>query len=993
MTLDVYAQHRIWAARCYINGQPQRLAQPLPSRRIGFDTARSTAEAFLIDVPATQTGQAAFVDVGWNGELVRLFTGRIDQPSANQPALNRKITLVDENGKLRKRLTTNITWDNRNFVDAVFDVLQQVGADRVSYVYDPGLVLGPNYPITIDASKESAAEVFRQLLEYGGCTAWVAPDGGMRIDNITPIPASSYATLPDGTPMIYAYGATGWELGLTGSAFSMANAEGLTSSVTITGPKRADGVTPTGSATLPAEGESYSAQLRYVQNSVDAQSIAVRELSKRGVTPVVVSVTAPFNPYILPGQTIGFRDERLGYNSTAGAFVWSVSNNGPEMTLTLYVGTHVADGYTGPQPPVAVATLVHVEQEPVLVAGVEETAYFVQMDGSASYTPTGSIVLYDWSAPGASPSTSTEQRPLFVYDDITGRTITLTVTSDTGQINTVSVVVPTAAADIVTRQLSVAEGASGWAVLLDATGWQSLTRGGQSCTAVPSFNEGGPLLSGWSDGAIYTLDTSTVPATLVARGTVTGSVACVFVNEENRANVLVCAGTKLYRSSSGGASFTLLYDFGVGNTTRDAQSSPSNVNEIRVAAGEKTYVSFDGATFTAAISGASGTTAGPLASAPWGHACVFSGGASATDALKFEEGYGVAWTEVVSPPTSLTSIYPLLTTPGFVAGDGAGNLYLISQVGVNFNATSIPVSYPGAAIPDAIRDGQLDGLAFLATTAGALKLVNNATLYALRANAALQIGYGALSSTVIHRGARVYLFPSGASGAADRIWVLDTTNETWSDIVPPVSGWNWLSFDISPLNSNHWLLLGNRLNSPLFDVQSGKIVGLGTSTPVLWVSTDGGATWTGIDVTHPYVTTLATSPGTSDPPLFSKADIQEARWSTSESGAWSMVGGDDDAMRYWFHRGDLTNATLQGTYETAMEAINVVAGVGTDVITEVGFAGGYRGIRYAAGATWTTTPGTTDIGPNAVRMVRGFGTSSRADPPLSDGRPADLRDR
>lgn len=884
MALDITAQHREYSAVAQLDGQTEFL-RDIPRRRIGFDSERSAADLALLNVPSYGGGEDGTVDYGWNGESVRFFTGLIHTPAAASPSIDRSVRLMDKLGLLiQKSFTDDITWSSRDFDDAVRDVLTGVGvaSSDIAYIYDPGITLGGTYSITI-GKNESPAEVFRQLMEYGGTKAIVYPSGKIYILDVSGIPTARYAKLPSGEEIIYAFGASGDELPMIEASWTLETIENPVVNVTITGPTRSDGVTPSGNAVLSGQsGRPWSRQYRFVQDATTADTIADRELSERAVPRRMVGFRADANPYLMPGMTIGFRDETVGITTTTAGVVWSVAIDGEVMTVSLVLGLHIIDGPTTLLPPVAVPTIITIEKQLVIIAGSTVVRYFVQMDGSASYDPDGNVQTYAWTATGATPSSSSEVKPLFVYVTLDGsQQITLTVTDDLGQTNAVTVTLPASTdSSIVRRQLLIAEGTTGLTFLNDGETFQTFPRAGQSCTAVPAINEKGTLISGWDDGAIYKINderTAIESLTTLAGG----QINALWVNEGDANNILAGAGSKLYQASDG-ATYVLRKD--VGATINDCQNSPANVNEVRVAAGQYLKLSFDGGvTFSDVITGAAGTTARMIATAPWGHACVFIGGAATADAIKFEEGYTVDWSDVASPPTALRTITALLDTQGFVVGDGGGKLYKLLWDGSGFDATDIATISGTPSIDDGIRDGKLSGLHFYATTDGTRKLVNLATIYDVRNTAAIQIGYGAIGRYVVPGTVELLCLTKGiASGGVGHYvpgvgWTLKN-----SGLPTGVIYGRWVAGN--PFNADEWLLLINTSNNHDYKRTAGAIKCNDSTTDPLWYTADSGATFTAVSLT------LDAS--------FADLGINQVEFSTTTDGNWFLVGrrtslGDD----------------------------------------------------------------------------------------------------
>lgn len=878
MGMDMFATHREYLTVSRLNAQTQYL-RDLPRRRIGFDAERSSCDLYMLNTPAYNGSEPGSCDFGWNGLMQRFFTGIIQTPSAASPSFDRSVKLVDKLGLLiQNSFESDITWTSRAFDDAVTDVLTGVGVDAadIAFIYDPGITLGGTYDIVIKTS-ESPAEVFRQLMDYGGTKAIVYPNGKIYVLDISGIPTASPAKLSDGTAMIYAYGATGVELPIIDSSWVLETIENPVVSVTVTGPLRSDGATPTGIASITATGRPWSQYYRFLQDTTTANTIADRELSRRAVPRRVVQFQADSNLEIMPGHTIGFRDTTLGISSTTVAFVWSVAVDGPTMTVSLLLGAHIIDGYNPLEPPIAVPTIITIEKQPVIIAGNTVTRYFVQMDGSASSDPDGYIVGYDWTATGATPSSSTLVNPLFVYATLDGsQQITLQVTDDDAQTNSVTITLPASTDDsVVRRQLIIAEGSNGLAFVDDGENFQQFTRSGRSCTAVPAINDQGDLLSGWDDGAIYKINDeyTAIEAVVTLAG---GQINALWRNEGDPNNVLAGAGAKLHTSIDG-TSFALKQTFAA--TINDLQNSPSNVNEIRVATGAYLKLSFDGGTtFSDVITGAAGTTARMIATAPWGHACVFTGGSSPTHAIKFEESYTVDWSAVASPPNALRTITALLDQEGFVVGDATGNFYKLLWDGSGFDATDIGTISGTPSIDDGIRDGTLPGLHFYATDGGTKKLTNLTTIWDVKANASLQIGYGKIGAYIPPATIELIVPTFGVAGRG--VWhYVPASGWTLKATGLPASSWYGRWIAANPFDPDEWLLLINTSNSDTF-IRGATVLCADSTTSPLWRTTDAGANWSvaTIDATG----LLGSS--------IDEMTIKQVEFSTATDGNWFLVG-------------------------------------------------------------------------------------------------------
>lgn len=935
MALDLTANHREWQATAAISGSLYRLTG-LPTRSIGFDRERSSCSLAIEDVPSLSGGEAGQVRVGWNGSASLIFfTGLVQTPAAATPSMQRTIQLTDQLGLLQRSFSADITWSSTTFAVAVTDILTAVGVSATDIVVlsTANLTLGSEEDIVIAAS-ESPAMVWKQLMDYAGTRAVVYPNGKVYILDISSIPSTFYN-------YTYACGASGSELGISSSGWSLNTMENPVIDVTITGPTRADGVTPTGNAVLTGVvGRKQSTQMRFVQTAADADAIADRELSRHAVPRKVLRFTADANPYLMPGMTIGYRDSTLGISSAIGAFVWSVDIQGPTMTVTCYVGLHLVDGASGLQDPVAVAAIVAIDQEPLIIAGSEQIRYLVQFDGSGSFDMDGEIVNYDWTFTGGSPSpsTSTEANPIVVFTTLDGtQTATLTVEDNHGNTGSVTITIPAAEGEAVVRELLVAENTSDLALLPDGETWFSLTAT-PSCTAVPPFNEQGQLLSGWSDGGIRAVNDDLSGLTLLATlGGGAAAISALYVNEGNANDVLAAAGTALYRSTDGATSFGLLYTFA--DAITDVQNSPSNPDEIRVASGRYVKISFDGgANWDNAITGASGTTAQMIASAPWGHAAVFTGGASSSDAIKFEEGHSVDWSAVTSPPTSLRAITPLLWEEAFFVGDGSGNIFKLNQdAGGNFDADEAVTISGNPQINDVIRDGALPGLSYWATASGSYKLTNGTAVHKIRNNAGVQIGYGVIGRYETVDVELLYAANGETSGGTnDKLWRY-VPGVGWSSSALPVNGRIWFFCRVSPSNADLILIIGNTSGSLNIPISSGVLTCSDGQSPA-FISDDGGATWTALVLTADDGGVATATVGIM------------GCWSNRDR--WAVACGINTPQRLQYWTGDTTGA-ITGHFISASGGgypAGIADGLNGEIILSIGNRAGAAsgGVGYVA---------------------------------------------
>lgn len=968
---DLRAGSLRWSARAWIDGEPVALAA-LPRRTLSQLRPRNTASLVCVDTPPAG-GVPAYVDLVLEGVgSVRFFTGFTDSRSARSAAWRREANLVDRLGALNRSLPETIVWGNTSFPDAVMSLLTAAGitAADVDSIYDPGSAyeLGANYPIEL-AATETLSRVLAELMDFGGTAIYVTPSGRIRVVDGPNIPAATSTT-------IYARGADLDldEFGIADAAITIEGNEEIVSSFTATGPKRPDGAIPDGTYTATGiSGKPASQNYRFAQTDATCVAIARREVGRRARARTNFSVEAPLNPLLAPGDSVLFRDAAIGFPTNTPAIVMEIATNGMMMTMQLSTGASLVDGFDSSIKPPVTDFSMTVENQLVTLAGVPVGAFLVQCQDLSRDTGGREITGLSWTASGtgASPTSSSDPAPIFLFTDLDGAEITLEATSSSGESATVTKTPVAGETQILSRIVSVAAGSSGWRVLATLDGWRSFSApGGASCTAVPAFNEVGPLLSGWSSGAIYaSADALAGTPTLVA--TLSGSIRALHVNEGDEQQLLAAVGSTLHRSADGGATWAEVFEFSAPIT--DAQSSPGNPNEIRVTAGEALWLSFDGATFSASATGITGSTAEALATAPWGRAAVFSDvGSALADAVKFEEAYTVTWAGVDladQPTNGLTSITPLLDEPGFVVGTnndlirdgvlpalvltaGAGSLYKLVWDGSQFVASLLPE----------------------AAGSGAGKLTGGALHNPIDDQSAQSIGYGPLAALPASP-ARLILLPYGAAGADDVIHVYDPATGTWSDVTPPQAGWQWLSLRAAPFAPNSWLLLGNSggaSSARKFDVASGVVKAAGTSDTPLYLSTDAGATWSPVALSHPFATNYTAG-------AFSEAGIsgEGLAWDTETAGRWYLYGASDNLSvgnSRWVWRGSGATAAT-GAHEVGNTFGSLVSGAEGQAVITTNFPA--ASLRYWSASGGSTQPPGTGVGGLGYILAREPGPSRR----------------
>jgi hypothetical protein len=997
-------RHVTWNAAVYIDGVYYRCVT-FPRRRIGYNQQRSNCTVVLDRYVEITTGEplSAYVVInaaGVDGVSARrrFFTGFADQPVVSVAPFGFRLTLIDILGQLDKPLSSDLTWNNRPFTDAVTDLLTDAGIDSalIGDIHDPGTDynLCPVESITLEAGAENVAKLIDELMKFTSCAIWVTPGGVIRVSYDLDIPQETGAHT-------YVYGdPTGDQRGIyAGYSDEAGSFESVIAGWVARGRKLSDGTTPNFTfAATGVSGKTGSGTYRFAQSNAVCELIAKRETAKGIRAKRTVQIPCAMDADLLPATTIALDiPNRQGYVVTTTAIVRSADTSQGTMTLNCSLGVPdltgtgfseddkddigITDpGYPVP-PPLFVDFTLTVDTEPIDTGAGLSDRLFVHVDATQSDDGTRT-----WTVTGATPTPSTPvtgNTASFVLDtgDPTSVTISLEVDDGVATPQSISKSLDTVDVQSLFRPLSTATGSNGHR-LLTVSGWRSHTRTGQTCTAVSKFNPNGAW-SGWDDGALYQWIYPT-PTALIWTHPSNTQIDVIWIPEEEQAIVLVAAGSDLYLSTDEGALFTLLRS---NAAIADVSTPPDNADYIRICEGADVLESFDGgASWTTAIAGAGGSTAEQLADAPWGNAAVFSSAGSSTDALKIQQGYTVNWGAL--SPTSLTAITPLATEPGYIVGDASGNLYLLLQNGVNFDATAIGTNTSGNTA-SLLRDGAVGGdspfndLCYIGDTGagtnqGTLKIINNDINTLLRiddvSTATTAIGYLPVGATKLPEDWYLLIPQRNVTQAGVYEVRSDGTATLRNAGLPAVTLWvEWVV--ANPLNSGEWLAIIHTNGNQEAVVSGGQLVSNGSTYSPLWRWS--GTTWQEV--------TISTS-------LVSGTVVMErTEWDTETNGLWMFTALLSDHTSYLF-RGTGTASTQEyelSTLATGARALYLIgAGVGGDTVMYQNFPDEYLLYANASGTLVEPSPNIGDIDvlfygnryPGASRKV-----ALRADDPSFDG--------
>ncbi|MEI7769566.1 MAG: hypothetical protein WCI67_06240, partial [Chloroflexales bacterium] len=684
-TAQLLAPSKDWRATLTLNGVAVDMTESLPKRSLGFTQKRGICTVQTVTFPGAPAGAEAVVTITLNGESTVFFTGRLDARPISDLPLSYELGLVDSLARLTAKLKKDIVWNGRSYPDAVRDLLHAagIGDSEIAGIFDPGshFRLGTAAKLTI-AKGADIGGTLDTLLAFGGCGLFVLPNGQIDVADAPGWPKDTTGDLP-----VYAFGATTTEFGFISARRTMTGQEGTVAVFTASGPRLPNKTIPDATFTLAgAVGSTVVESFPYCQSEACAKEIAGREIVRRNRAATEVDVSAPLNPNLRPADVIWFRDADLGFPTNTRAVVIGLTTSDDTMTMAISVGARPADGEITVIPaPRANFTLMY-ETQPVSLQGIMAVSTVVQCTDTSSDPSGFGITGHAWAATCAgsvkptpetvgwtydekkSPTQNPVPNPVFIFPTLDGAQISLTVESSSGEGAVKVQAIAPAEAERFTRSLSVAAGAEGWRILTGATGWRTYT-GESDCTAVPNINDQGPLLGGFADGKLCRSNDRllTAPDLLF---TFAGAVGCIFVNEGNPSEVLVGADTALARSADGGASWTPVHAFE--DVIQYCESSVANPSEIRVCAGSRLFISYDGTSFTPLLTGPVGTVCRKVASAPWGHLAVFAGTETLDAAWMFEEGHTIDWSGVPVDklPVDLTSVTAMQYEAGYIVASG-----------------------------------------------------------------------------------------------------------------------------------------------------------------------------------------------------------------------------------------------------------------------------------------------------------------------------------
>lgn len=532
--------------------------------------------------------QDVSIDVGFNGVMQRVFTGKVLNISNVQ-----RETMIECVGLSlfleRPSEDAAVSINNTTNIAAIQAVFAAAGVDNFT-ISIPSRTLGSNVPSLLEF--QTFAEAITKIAEIDGGRWSELPTGAIRVFVADPIPQAGVArtyftmnltglvesypsdlTAADGRPRIRTARRqdkiqdTKNRIHVRGATVTETIAPGVTSTHDIEDTESAASL-----FVLAPDGTQGFNDMVFSNDLVDteamADEVAIRLLSLHNRAKADLSLTVDGDPLRQLGDSIRVEDER--YTGATGQwFLESYRSNLNERDFRTSLGL-LGQGVSTDIDPVAQFTwrVMHIVFDDLLYA-------IVTLDGSVSFDPDGAIASYAWSdnqAPALISGTDAIVTACKIdpaTDIVSPWRVTLTVTDADG--NTAAV---THAIDVTicskpeVPEVFVPTIYTAFDTHFSGSGGGAQTWYDQSGTAVVSVaahpTDQGIVVFGQNDGALYrSVDgVSTAPTNVLAAvGSPFVSIAWDVVNLTD-----VWALTqdgRVYRSQNDGASWTPYTDLSV----------------------------------------------------------------------------------------------------------------------------------------------------------------------------------------------------------------------------------------------------------------------------------------------------------------------------------------------------------------------------------------------------------------------------------------------
>jgi hypothetical protein len=889
----VAAYTRTATARCYLNGQRWYAVQTLSTHQ-KFKENVSTGQIQGRDPPIPpQIGMDVRWTWGWNGLEVAGFTGEIagftdmSYPDRWSLQCNDVLWRADKSSQV---LQTDPLNDILARVAVTYLLTHYAGipASRISIPpllasgaawAGPEWTLGTLTPVQwgdID-TQSGGTTALRAAAEICSCLGfWLYADAGGKIT----------AKQMERKPSQVAREVFRREVNLLrrGSPERQQSYENVFNQATVRGANTGvDGAQlydqfRTASSLLPANvyrDFPFSSILLEYENASDAGPASITEVAKRILNvvsriPDVVPLRAKADPNRKVGDTVGIVDTGILLSTQKNFFIYQI-----DRTLDLQSGAFddalLLDGGTGNTgfttvPPPDASFSWTLMRETLDSVDVTEVA----LDGSASTSPTGEIVSWDWSTStptyGGTPNTASGVHATFVFETADSpAAIELVVTDTTSKTDTFDANVDLTGADSRPPIHEALHGAAGSAWYATPDGGSTWRTAGGDAISVDIIGAGADDRapgtagtygivttrgSGGASGLRGSLDLlTTTPTSLVANpGAVTSNI---WRNEASPARLWWAVGTAVYRSTDNGVTKVAMH------------AAPDTVTWIMEdAAAENSVFLLSGADMLNATD--------PTI----GYAILYPGplGATARQFVRSRDGE-VTWICYVGAP----------------AGEALQRVENgVRSLALDRQATSLAATVYAVSGDDPAQLWSFDGLTGLDAVQSTQTFPSGATVQHMLASRQFDVIYTAdFDSVASGQGAFRKWFPlsdqlllwrelaSGEQGhmlglaarasapaeflrmtaAVDPagVWHYQSTRagDPWAfRQLGPTGTVHGVAIAADPFNVDRWISVWNNADLQCFD-NGGVVHGNGWAYSPVWVTEDAGVTWTEVEIATP----------------------------------------------------------------------------------------------------------------------------------------------
>lgn len=833
---------------------------------MGYDQVNATATI----VCATRPGQAvelASVEVwaGYNGLMAQIFWGECSGVTWEHFPTGIALDCRDLYARTRYGWgAVDRTYTSQDDAAIIQNLVEAYGIPvNKTSIQSSNWTLGIIQDVVLETGRDGAA-LIAEIDDLAGYKTATTSDGVVRRRRVSGNPAATaFWTFQEGVDILH---------------IRRIRTEDRIANRAVIDGYEYEGVAVSGTASAtnsylpnPPGTVTYQQQSNLVETDAVAGTIAARIVGDRNRRPEKLEIEAIGNPLIQPFMTVGLVHADLEVSS-ARVFVEHVEHRITQSSFTTTITTSGGNlsGYDASAANTNPVALLDVKlfREGQDSGGTVSAFYVGIADGGQSYDPDGTAVSYAWSATATGGTvtsyggTTGPQYRFAASGTPTAISVSLIVTDGGGATGTASWAGTIAASQILVEDLYTAEGTIVAASNDGQQTWGLATIAGGSATCLSAFGPSWGNAWGASNGVVYRTEEMLASGTLISCGTVHATAVtaiCVHETEQERIWAGAASGRVAF-SSDRGTTWSLRGT--AGGQINELRESYGALDTLYVTAGTLYQVSFDGGRTFVTYGTAAGGTAWRMA-AGWNTNWWSTLGTAPY--IRNESGGSVAFAG--GTPTGIRGLSPGWRTPELYAADDAGSAKLY-VTGSDFATATVAGTAP-TQINHMIRSGNEDGVVYLAGNNGAYKSVRMqgapTKIRDTGSRVVHMVGYG--DAHVPLAIATILMLPSGASGAADKLWILDGRTGLWTGkALPAASKSDWQSLRANRFNPAKLLLFRYT----------------GTGDNALYESENFGDSWSTV------FTNLATS---------NDATGKIAGWSLSSGTDW-VLSRTNSGTRY-----------------------------------------------------------------------------------------------